>query len=87
MIKGRWCHASGTLVDHGTKEKIPVVSGGLVHSNITSDSTEFLVNGIWTKGKLPIMHSPKAGFIFTLGGAFLPREGFEPMSSGGPPLP
>ena len=52
LLKGRYGHASGTLIDHGTNETIPVVSGGWVNSSIKSDSTEFLVNGIWTNAKL-----------------------------------
>jgi hypothetical protein len=46
---GRYVHASATITDQETKEKIVVVSGGYNGSFL--DSTEILLNGEWVAGK------------------------------------
>ena len=51
LREGRNSHAAGTLVDHGTHKKIPVVTGGIGAMNKQLNSTEFLINGEWLKGK------------------------------------
>ena len=54
LLEGRYNHASGTVVDQETSEKIVVVIGGDPggqgdDENI--DSTELLINGEWQQGK------------------------------------
>ena len=55
LLRGRIGHTSGTLVDKGTKEKIPIVAGGLdMHARPSArilDSTEILFNGKWIEGE------------------------------------
>ena len=51
LREGRNSHAAGTLIDHGTNMKIPVVTGGIGAMNGQLNSTEFLINGEWLKGK------------------------------------
>ena len=51
FVSHSYSHAAGTLVDHGTHKKIPVVTGGIGAMNGQLNSTEFLINGEWLKGK------------------------------------
>ena len=53
LLIPRRSHASGTLIDGGTNEKIPVVAGGMDYG-ITVNSTEFLLNEKWNKGEYKI---------------------------------
>ena len=52
LKRARRDHASATLVDKFTNEKIPVVAGGLGNSEPypTQESTELLINGEWRTG-------------------------------------
>ena len=50
LMKGRWNHASGTIVDHETNEKIVAVAGGY-NNGAFLNSTELLINGEWQQGK------------------------------------
>ena len=47
LIKGRWRHASGTIVDQDTNENIVAVVGG----DGAFQSTELLISGKWKQGK------------------------------------
>ena len=51
LLEGRRYHGSATYMDKVTKEKIPMVTGGLGSGK--SDSTELLINGIWQPGTIP----------------------------------
>ena len=46
LIKGRWRHASGTIVDQETNEKIVAVIGG----DSALRLTELLISGEWKQG-------------------------------------
>ena len=48
LLQGRRRHGSATLVDKVTKEKIPMVAGGLFNGYM--QSTELLINGMWQSG-------------------------------------
>ena len=52
LLEGRRYHGSATYMDKVTKEKIPMVTGGLGSGK--SDSTELLINGIWQPGTIPL---------------------------------
>lgn len=55
LLEGRSGHGAGALIDSGTNQKIPVVTGGWNKASIYMDSTEFLINGEWKQGPaLPI---------------------------------
>ena len=52
MLEGRRLHASGTIVDQKTSQKIVVVAGGYNgDGGDWLDSTELLLNGVWQPGK------------------------------------
>ena len=49
LLEGRFRHGSATIVDKVTKEKIPMVTGG-IGNDVVLDSTELLINGMWQPG-------------------------------------
>ena len=49
LLEGRRQHGSATIVDKVTKEKIPMVTGGIGNGYVL-DSTELLINGMWQSG-------------------------------------
>ena len=49
LLVGRYVHASATITDQETKDKIVVVAGGYNGSFL--DSTEIFLNGEWVAGK------------------------------------
>ena len=51
LLEGRRRHDSATIVDKVTKEKIPMVTGGIDNGG-RLDSTELLINGIWQSGTI-----------------------------------
>ena len=51
LLEGRELHASATIVDKVTKDKIPVVTGGADIVDIVN-STELLIDGQWQTGKI-----------------------------------
>ena len=64
LLKGRWGHGSATIVDKVTKEKIPMVTGGI--SNVYLDSTELLINGMWQSGTNQLKTKTKKQQCFDL---------------------
>ena len=57
LLEGRIRHGSATIVDKVTKEKIPVVTGGI---NVGA-TTELLLNGMWQSGTI---QRPKMATMF-----------------------
>ena len=57
LKQGRRQHASCTIIDHITKEKIPVIAGGRYYDDglfIVLDSIELLMNNQWIPGKIQL---------------------------------
>jgi hypothetical protein len=55
LLEGRDYHASGTIIDRVTKDKTPIVAGGVGtrdSSRYFINSTELLINGEWQSGKI-----------------------------------
>ena len=75
LLEKRNTHASATIIDKITKDKIPVVSGGVTkagnsgNSYVVLDSTELLIHGEWQAGKLLtknillVLPTKKASFL------------------------
>ena len=52
LLEGRRQHGSATNVDKVTKEKIAVVTGGIIYGNEGTDTTELLIDGQWQAGTI-----------------------------------
>ena len=61
LLEGRIWHASATIVDKVTKNKIPFVTGG--HNGHSVTGTEILIDGQWQTGKIQY-RNPNVLFAF-----------------------
>ena len=63
LNRGRNYHASGTIIDKVTKEKIVVVTGGQIN-NYYDDTTEILVDQHWQEGTQLKLNKSEIIFLF-----------------------
>ena len=67
LLEGRRGHASGTITDQETGERIVVIAGG--KSSYFLDSTELLLDGEWHAGKnshtVATLHSTERNRMWT----------------------